>query len=205
MRYPRSPRQYLSLPGSCRVSLILLMWLVVLAGCGSSTASGSGRSGTPASTTTTTATPGATIALTPTALQAVRFSGGRERIAPFEQKIDNAVAVSRLYTATLALKPIPDWIACPIDLGGGTQLNFMNGDKILMQGTLWDGGCPRITLSSPHGCRVVTPAYWQLVASTLGVTVAGLDVIEDSAPPNGAVAPRVPLDPILPASCIPGK
>lgn len=166
----------------------------LLAACGT-TPSTRGKS---SNATTTTAT--ATTVAAPTTLDVLRFGGPlANRVAPFEARASDTTKVQQLYSAILALPPLPSFGGCPEDIDAGYELSFTANGSLLFQ-AMMVGGCPAVRLPKSYGCRVWNAAFIAQVAATLGVPPLALMPsagLRDSAGQGGPFAPSAPTPPII--------
>lgn len=176
--------------------VLVLLALILLAGCGSvPISSGATSPSSPHAVATSTPRPPM-----PMALQIVRFAPHQDEVAPFSTQTEDAAKVQQLFATLRALPPFVLTPTCPNDRGGGYLLSFLEHGRIVVQAVIGAGGCPQVSLSEPYGCHKPTDTTMGQIADTLGVPLAKLEMFYDTAPPGSQVAPEDHGVPLLPFS-----
>lgn len=129
----------------------VLLFLLVLVGCGSAS-TGSGASHQP------------------TALHVTRTSNlAMVQSVPFDRTIQDSATVQQLYDAALALPVANGVYNCPIDRGVAYHLQFLQGTAPLQQMDLDATGCRFLHITGQADARVTNDAFIALFTTTVGV------------------------------------
>jgi hypothetical protein len=123
-----------------------------------------------------TPTPTSPLPQTVTSLHVIRTSAfPQNHIPPFEQTVNDAPKVQRLYNALLALPtPPPGLVNCPLDIGVAYHVTFFNRAAANLQATVNESGCRFAMLSNGKRLWAYSDTFWMVFADTLGVPESAL-------------------------------
>jgi hypothetical protein len=108
------------------------------------------------------------------AMRITRFSAvPANHYPPFDRSIDDDGAARRVSDAVRALPPTPAGRSCPVDLGLRYRLSFNEAARVVLSVVVVGGGCAEVIFTEADR-RATDDAFWELLASTLGVNKTDL-------------------------------
>ena len=103
------------------------------------------------------------------AMRITRFSAVPANHYPsFDRSIDDVDAARRVSDAVKALPAAPTGRSCPVDLGLRYRLSFNEAARVVLSVVVVGGGCAEVLFTEADR-RATDDAFWELLASTLGV------------------------------------
>ncbi|HEU0027428.1 MAG TPA: hypothetical protein VFQ25_09960 [Ktedonobacterales bacterium] len=162
-------------------SLLLVGSLLGLAGCGS-----------PA-----TAVGGSSAALTVSfsvRIAVDRVQDGSENPAV---TLTDARLAQQLYATIAALPPMPEGLACTLELGPHYTLTFQRDGETLMTALAKRDGCRSVTIAGESHDRKGTPAFWSQLDDAIHVATppahpVGLAIERTPDPAQASLTARIP-------------
>jgi hypothetical protein len=107
-------------------------------------------------------------------MRITRFSAVAANHYPsFDRSVNDDAAARRVSDAVRALPPTPAGRSCPVDLGLRYRLSFNEAARVVLSVVVVGGGCAEVIFTEADR-RATDDAFWDLLASTLGVNKADI-------------------------------